>query len=90
MTEIVINRCSRGTLLSDAGRAEYLSRKSLEALPDPLDRTDPVLISLLRENPADYGGHCAHLHYVTVPDGMGWRLMNKGNVEWIAAGGSGG
>jgi hypothetical protein len=85
MTEIVINRCVRGALMSEAGCIEYAERKG--NMPETLDRTDPVLISLLRENPADYGGHCAHLHYVTVPDGMAWRLMAKGNREWVAAGG---
>jgi hypothetical protein len=88
MIEIVINRCVRGTLLSEAGCIEYAERKGV--MPEALDRTDPLLIGLLKENPGKFGGRCSHVGYVTVPDGFAWKLMNKGNFEWIAPEVSGG
>lgn len=86
MQQIVINQCRRGTLLSDAGKAEYLKRSgTLTADWTALDRSDPILVALMKENPGAFGGRCAHISIVALPDGFKWKLMSKGNFEWIAA-----
>ncbi len=92
MTEIAINRCLRGTLLSDAGKAEYLKRKKITGDFDwtTLDRTDRVLIKMMREDMGKrvWGGECSKVSIVTVPNGMKWILQSQRGREWIAAEGS--
>lgn len=90
MTEIVINRCPRGTLLSEAGEAEYLKRKGVTGGTldmSKLDRADTVLVALLKEDIGKrvWGGKCSDNEFVTVPDGFKWKLMTDGGGEWIAA-----
>jgi hypothetical protein len=89
MQNIVINRCSRGTLLSPKGLQEYVQRKFEGSPPkdfdaDTIERTDPVLIQMMRENPVAFGGHCAHIKIIQLPDGFKWKLGKRGNLEWIA------
>lgn len=88
MIEVVTNRCPRGTLLSEAGLKEFAKRKELEASPDiaAIDRTDPVLLAMMKEKngPEKFGGHCSHIAIIELPDGFQWKLMSKGNFEWIA------
>lgn len=84
MIQIVINRCPQGSLLSDAGKAE-LAKRHGGTMPDPVDRTDPLLVAMMQENAVLYGGKCAQIHIVEVPDGFAWKLKTKGNVEWVAA-----
>lgn len=89
MTEIVINRCKRGTLLSDAGKAEYMRRKSLTAAPDwkTLDRSDPDLVAMIKEDEGKrvWGGECSRNAIITVPDGFPWKVESAGNWEWVTS-----
>lgn len=89
MTEIVINRCASGTLFSDAGKAEYLKRKALGALPDPLDHADPVLVTMMKEDRGKrvWAGECSHVEIIAIPDDMAWKIERQGNFEWVAADG---
>jgi hypothetical protein len=90
MQSIVTNRCRRGTLLSPKGMTEYVARK-FGGTPPPefsletLDRTDPVLVQMMRENPGLYGGLCSHIKIITVADDFKWKLVSQGNFEWVAA-----
>lgn len=89
MTAIAINQCSRGTLLSEAGKAEFLRRKELAEFDwATLDRADPVLVGMLREDlfKRKWAGSCSHIAIVAIPDGIEWKLMSRGNYEWVAAG----
>lgn len=87
MTEIAINRCPRGHLLSEDGCIEYAERKG--AMPEDLDRSCPVLVAMLKEDltKRKWAGSCSHVEIVSIPDGMPWKLMNRGNFEWVASGG---
>ncbi len=91
MTEIVINRCPRGTLLSDAGKAEYLKRKEISGDFDwaALDRADPVLVAMMKEDAGTraWGGECSQVRFVTIPDGLAWRINRNRGLEWVDAGG---
>jgi hypothetical protein len=88
--QIVINRCPRGTLLSPTGMTEYVRRKYDSTPPvdftmEDIERTDAVLIQLMQENIPLYGGLCAQIKIVEVPDGFEWQLRSRGKSEWIAA-----
>lgn len=88
MIEIVINRCRHGTLLSEEGFAEFAARKGVDLATvslETIDRTDPVLVQMMKEKPHIYGGHCGHPLIVTVEDGFPWKVMSKGTFEWVAA-----
>lgn len=89
MIEVVINRCPRGTLMSDAGKAEYLKRKNLSADFDwsKLDRSDPVLVQMFKEDTGRriWGGECSTNAIIELPDGFPWRIASKEGREWIAA-----
>lgn len=90
MTEIVINRCFRGALFSEAGLAEYARRKGLSASPDSasIDRSDPILVAMMKEDMGKriWAGPCSKARIVTIPDGLPWRVVSKANFEWVAGG----
>lgn len=86
MGEIVINRCPKATFFSAQGIAEYAKRKGVDPKTvDGLtvDRTDPVLIAMMREHPSLYAGYCAHIRILPEPS-FKWRIVRRGNFEWIA------
>lgn len=88
MTEIAVNRCPRGTLLSDAGKAEYLKRKSLTEFDwTKLDRSDPILIAMMKEDMGKriWGGECSDVKIITVPDDVTWTINSTRGREWVAA-----
>lgn len=88
MTDIVINRCPRAKWISDAGLAEYARQKNVAAesvKPEDIDRSDPILVAMMRDKPMVYGGACSHITVVTVADDFKWKVMRKGNFEWVAA-----
>lgn len=88
MTDIVINRCpSEECLLGKDGIAEFAKRKGIDPASialATLDRTDAVLVAMMRENPEKYAGPCAHIRIVTVSDDFAWEIKRKGNFEWVA------
>lgn len=88
MTEIVINRCRKGTMFSEAGLAEYADRKGVareSVSAESIPRDDPVLAQMMRDDLKLYSGHCAHIQIVTVADDFKWKIMRRGNFEWVAA-----
>jgi hypothetical protein len=86
MIEIVLNRCPRGTLMSEAGCIEYAERKG--SMPETLDRSDPILVQMMKEDEGKriWAGECSHVRIVEIPRKMKWTLMNERGLEWVAAG----
>lgn len=87
MTEIVLQRCPGGTLLSEAGMAEYIRRSGNAAASlDTIPRDDPNLIAMMKEDAPAYQGYCAHINIVSVPDGFKWKVCREArtNFEWVA------
>lgn len=86
MTDIVVNRCPKGSILSDAGLAEYKARSGdAAATVETIPRDSAILVAMMRENPGEWGGICAHIKIVTVEDGFAWKVVKRGNSEYVAA-----
>jgi hypothetical protein len=87
MTKIVINRCYGGFSLSDKAEQIYKERKGIN---DPdwwhgnLDRSDPILVSLIEEFGQSADGRFAELMIVDVPDDVEWQIEDYDGIEWVA------
>lgn len=88
MIEIVINRCRKGTMFSEAALTEYASRKGVAretVSADTIPRDDPILVRMFKDNPDQFRGRCGYPFIVSVPDGFPWKIMRKGTIEWVTS-----
>lgn len=49
-----------------------------------IERTDPVLIEIVREMGEKANGGCAELEIVCVPDGVDWEIEEYDGNEWVS------
>ena len=83
--KIVINRRHGGFGLSERALLLYCHLKGVEDLYDwEIDRTDPVLVSVVCDLGSEADGPCSSLKVVDVPDGVDWVLEEYDGMEWIA------
>jgi hypothetical protein len=87
MQKIVINKCFGGFNLSDAARAEYITRSGI-ASDDfamyEVARDDAALVAIVEEmGEASWGDH-ARLKVVSIPEGVKWQIEEYDGAEHIA------
>lgn len=54
---------------------------SLDSRPD--DRTDPLLVQVVKELGAEASGGCADLRIITIPDGVEWEISEYDGIESV-------
>jgi hypothetical protein len=98
--KVVINTCYGGFSLSILAQEEYLRRKGVKIPEkgawdrffgiddyegvEEIDRTDPVLVSIVEEMGDRADGKYAELKVVEIPDGIQWSIHQYDGIEWIA------
>jgi len=89
MISIVIRRCPRQPLLTDAGVAELNRRsgQSYTIATVPRDNADLVAMARTPQNP-DWIPMCADVRVVEIPDGEVWHVKGGDKLpEWIGVDG---
>ena len=81
--KVVINTRFGGFSLSKEGEREYESR-SKEPLPWNVERTNPILVTMIEENSELFSGSSASLRVVTVPDDVQWHIHDYDGQEHVA------
>ena len=84
----VINTRFGGFSLSKEGEREYESR-SKEPLPWDIafyhvERTNPILVTMIEENSELFSGSHASLKVVTIPDDVQWHIHDYDGQEHVA------
>ena len=82
--KIVINKCFGGFGLSELGDIEYLTRSGKDMTSWEVERTDPILISMIEEDSETYSGQSAKLVVVEIPDNVDWHISDYDGREHIA------
>lgn len=67
----------------DERKAQNDKYSAVELETRPEDRTDPLLIQVVRELGKDADGDCAKLKIITIPDGIEWRLDEYDGIESV-------
>jgi len=49
-----------------------------------INRTDPLLIKVIKEMGNDANGHCAELKIINIPDDVEWEIEEYDGSEWVA------
>jgi hypothetical protein len=87
MQKIVINKKYGGFGLSDAARAEYITRtgiKSEDFCMYEVLRDDPVLVAIVEEMGEASWSDYARLKVVSIPEGVKWQIEEYDGAEHIA------
>ena len=85
---VVINKCFGGFGLSDKAINLYLEKKGGEPSPDFsayfIDRTDPVLVDVVKTLGLEADTKYSSLAVVEIPDGIDYEIVDYDGVEHIA------
>ena len=85
---VVINRCFGGFGLSDKAITLYLEKKGGKPSPDFsayfIDRTDPVLVDVVKTLGLEADTKYSSLAVVEIPDGINYEIVDYDGVEHIA------
>ena len=87
MTKIVINRCYGGFGISSEAENLYKHRKGIDNdnwYQGDIDRTDPILISIIEELGSSADGTYSELMIVDIPDDVEWQIDEYDGIEWVA------
>lgn len=88
--KVVINKCWGGFSLSKRAKREYVKRKNMkckrgaeELCEWDIERSDPVLVSVVEELGEFANGEYARLRVVVVPDGVDWEVTEYDGMETV-------